>query len=214
MIKVKICGMTDADQAAAAAAAGADFIGLVLASSRRQVTPQRAAEIASAIHALHHPPEVVGVFVNRPAAEVNFIAEQCNLDRVQLSGDETREYCRAIKKPLIKAIHISRNRTAGEIRAEIQRGYELISPEKLIFLLDTQVKGSYGGTGLSFDRAIAKEVAASYAVIIAGGLTPENVGPLVNEVRPWGVDVSSGVETEGRKDPEKIREFIRRAKGG
>ena len=94
----------------------------------------------------------------------------------------------------------------------MRKGYALKSKRRLIVLLDTHVDGTYGGTGQTFNWQLAKEIADEYPVIVAGGLTPENVGQLVSEVKPWGVDVSSGVETAGKKDIKKIEEFIRRVK--
>jgi phosphoribosylanthranilate isomerase len=213
MIRTKICGLTEIDTAVAAAKAGSDYLGIVLASSRRQVSPAKALEIVNAVHHMPGHPDVAGVFVNSPAAEVNFVAEICRLDWVQLSGEETWEYCLEIERPIIKAIHISGQSRAVEILEKIQKGYRLLSEDRLICLLDTWSKDARGGTGQTFDRQLAKEISAEFPVFIAGGLTPENVEIMIREVRPWGVDVSSGVETEGKKDMQKIKDFIRIAKG-
>ena len=212
MTKVKICGLTDVKQVVAAAEAGADYLGLVLASSRRQVSPSKAAELSRAVHRSKPCASVVGVFVNSPAPDVNYIAELCNLDWVQLSGSETWKYCLEIKRPIIKAIRISEVHSSQEIIEFIKKGSRSISKESLMYLLDTQIEGTYGGTGQTFNWRLGKEVAAVYPVIVAGGLTPENVGKLINKVHPWGVDVSSGVETSGEKDLLKIQEFISRVK--
>jgi phosphoribosylanthranilate isomerase len=212
MTRIKICGITEASQALAAAEAGADYLGLVFASSRRRVIPIKAAEIVKAVKGSAAFPAVVGVFVNAPAADVNFIADACRLDWVQISGDESWEYCREIRKPLIRVMHVFSSSTGNDIREEIEKGYRYFPEDRLIYLLDTRVQGAYGGTGQAFDWQLAGEVSAQYPVIIAGGLTPENVGPLIEKARPWGVDVSSGVETGGQKDILKIREFIRKVK--
>lgn len=212
MTRIKICGITDTEQALAAAEAGADYLGLVFAPSLRRIDPRQAAEVVSEINLLKSHPAMVGVFVNLPAADVNFIAELCRLDRVQLSGDETWEYCGYIRRPIIKAVHIRENGTVKDILEEIEKGYRILSKDKLICLLDTQVKGAYGGTGQAFDWQIAGEVAARFPVIIAGGLTIENVRQLIKKVKPWGVDVSSGVETGGKKDIQKIKDFIQAVK--
>jgi len=151
---------------------------------------------------------VVGVFVNLAAQEVNHIADYCGLDWVQLSGDESWQYCQEIKRPIIKAVHVSANRKAEEILAEIEVGYKLPIQKEFVCLLDSQVRNTYGGTGEAFDWQLAKEVAARFPVIIAGGLTPANVGQLVMKTKPWGVDVSTGIENNGQKDVSKIRAFI------
>ncbi len=138
---------------------------------------------------------------------MNRIAEACDLDLVQLSGDETWEYCTSIKKPVIKVVHVSPDMTADEVLADVENGRKLLKKE-FIILLDSPVREVYGGSGHVFDWRLAQEVAARCPVIVAGGLTPENVSRLVEEVRPWGVDVSTGVETNGRKDAMKIKSFI------
>lgn len=212
MTRVKICGLTDLALALATAEAGVDYLGLVFAFSRRQVSPQGAAEIAGAIQRNKSHPPVVGVFANSPVNEVNRIADLCNLDWVQLSGTEKWEYCLELERPIIKAIHVTPEHTCQETISYMEEGFRLLSKNKLMFLMDTHIEGTYGGTGQTFNWQRAKEIAALYPVIIAGGLTPENVGKLIKEIQPWGVDVSSGVESAGKKDLQKIKDFIRRVK--
>lgn len=154
-------------------------------------------------------PVIVGVFVNLPAGEVNGIAESCNLDMVQLSGDESWSYCLDMEHPLIKVIHMQANRTSGYILSEIEEGYKVGLKQKHICLLDTKKEDAYGGTGEIFDWKVAGEISGRYQLIIAGGLSPQNVGELVKRVNPWGVDVSSGVESSGKKDMQKIDNFIK-----
>ena len=204
MTRAKICGIREEAHALAAAEAGADFIGLVFAPSPRKVTPARAEKIASAVKKNGNDAEVVGVFVNMPAAEVNRLADFCHLDRVQLSGDESWEYCSEIDRPIIKAIRVDKQQ---QMSADLADGEKSLS-RKHVYLLDSHVKDRYGGTGKTFDWSLAQEAAEQFPVILAGGLTPENVAQAIKLVKPWGVDVSSGVETGGVKDTAKIRVFI------
>jgi len=208
MTRVKICGIRDKAHALAAIEAGSNFIGLVFAPSQRQVNPAQAGEIVSAVKKCSQATAVVGVFVNMPASEVNKIASFCNLDWVQLSGDESLEYCRQITKPLIKAIRIKPGQRPEEICEDLATGVRILSSQRCVYLLDSQVKGKYGGTGMTFDWSLARQAAEQFPVIIAGGLTPENVAQAIKMVAPWGVDVSSGMETGGVKDIAKIRAFI------
>ena len=207
MTRIKICGLSNIDSALEAGKSGADFLGLVFAASQRQVSPEIALPLCNAIRNLEPRPAIVGVFVNTAAREVNQIADYCSLDRVQLSGNESWQYCQEIKRPIIKVIHVSGSKTVGEIFNEIETGYQSVKPEPL-FLLDSQVRDTFGGTGKTFNWQIAGEISARFPVIIAGGLNPTNVEQLVSDVRPWGVDVSSGVETNRQKDISKIIDFI------
>lgn len=207
MTRIKICGITEAPHALAAAQAGADFIGMVFAPSRRRVSIEKAREIASVVKRLKACPQVVGVFVNTPPSEVNHIAEYCGLDWVQLSGDEPWDYLGEIEKQVIKAVRVRSQQDSEDIIAEINSGRQLPG-QSFICLLDCHVEGSYGGTGKTFDWRLASQVSHRFPVIIAGGLSPQNVGEAIQIARPWGVDVSSGVETKGVKDASKIERFI------
>jgi len=208
MTRVKICGIRQKAHASAVIEAGADFIGLVFAPSQRQVTLAQAQDIVGAVKKYSEATAVVGVFVNMPAYEVNRIANSCNLDWVQLSGDEPWEYCHQITRPLIKAVRIKGGQHPEEICADLAAGARVLASQRYIYLLDSQVKGKYGGTGMTFDWSLARQAAEHFPVIIAGGLTPENVAQAIKMVAPWGVDVSSGVEVDGVKDIVKIRTFI------
>ena len=209
MTKVKVCGLSEIEHALAAGKAGADFLGLVFAPSKRRVSLEKALSLVEAVHSLRPRPAIVGVFVNSPVQEVNQIADSCQLDLVQLSGDETQEYCQQIERPVIKAIHVSRGWSAEELLAHLENSQLRPGSRSPIYLLDTLVKHQHGGTGQSFAWEIAREATAKFPVIIAGGLHPKNVDQVVARLRPWGVDVSSGVETDGVKDVEKIRCFIK-----
>jgi len=207
MTRIKICGIRDLAHALAAVEAGADFIGLVFAPGKRQVSPAQAREIASAVKKSSNAAKVVGVFVNAPIFQINEIADLCALDVVQLSGDESWEHCRKIVNPVIKAIRIDRQ-SPEELYSELSAASELLTGRRFITLLDSRVEGKYGGTGESFDWNLVQEIAKRFPIIIAGGLDPENVVRLMERVSPWGVDVSSGVETGGVKDIAKIKAFI------
>ncbi len=207
MTKVKICGITEVTYARAAIEAGADLIGLVFAPSPRQVSYDKAREIVAAVKKHYLP--VAGVFVNMPADTVNTVAYACGLDWVQLSGDESWEYCQEIEKPVIKAIHISPNLSEKELLAQMRNGQMMLGSRSLLYLLDTLVEKRYGGTGQVFAWGIAKKAAAEYPTIIAGGLHPGNVEQVIADLKPWGVDVSSGVESKGVKDVEKIKAFVK-----
>jgi phosphoribosylanthranilate isomerase len=200
---VKICGITNADDARAAVEAGADAIGLIFApGSPRRVEPAAAREIASAVPA--HVKKV-GVFVDEAVETVNRLAREVPLDLVQLHGSETPEFARLVEVPVIKGVRVRR-----AIDVEHLRAYKASA-----VLLDAYVEGAHGGTGKTFDWDLARPVVqAGLPVLLSGGLTPENVAEAVRRVGPWGVDVSSGVEARpGRKDHDKVRAFIKNARG-
>jgi phosphoribosylanthranilate isomerase len=208
MTLIKICGITSAQDALEIAGLRVDMLCLVFAESSRRVSSETASEITAALRALDSCPAVAGVFVNEDPQTINKIAQECRLDIVQLSGDESWDSCREIAYPVIMAVHITPSMQAGDIIEHIKQGMEQ-AKRPLLCLLDSREGHKYGGTGRSFSREIAGEVSAAFPVIIAGGLSPENVGGLVGRVRPLGVDVSSGVETGGRKDMAKIRSLIK-----
>ena len=207
-MKIKICGITEVEHALVVQRAGADFIGLVFAQSTRRVSAERAQQIVQALAGLERRPAVAGVFVNSPVKEVNRVAAFFGLDWVQLSGDETWHYCKQIKRPVIKAVHVPTDMKAKDVIDDIAEGYRTMEPKRFMCLLDAKAGEAYGGTGKTFNWQLAKEVSEKYPVIVAGGLDPDNVKKLISDVHPWGVDVSSGVESDGKKDPEKITAFI------
>ena len=216
MTLVKICGLREPAHALAAAEAGADFVGLVFAESRRRVSVDQARAIVCAlgeplpaanggvehIEALlrRKRPLVVGVFAGADAETVNRTADAVGLDLVQLGGDEPWDVCEKLSLPVLKAVKVKDGASAEEIIAAVG--------PRAVPLLDTHAEGALGGTGRPFDWSVAAEVARRFPVVLAGGLTLENVGEAVRRVHPWAVDVSSGVETDGVKDVVKICAFI------
>jgi len=208
MTAIKICGIKNEEHALAAAEAGADFIGLVFANSPRQVTPALAEKIVSILKKNKARVKAVGVFVNMPAPTVRKIADTCGLDWSQMSGDEPWEYCLELSHPVIKVIRVSRNNRAESVNQHLEIGAQILAGQKHMFMLDASDGEKYGGTGLTFDWNLARPIAEKFPVIIAGGLNPENVGRAIKLIKPWGVDVSTGVETKGAKDMKKIIRFI------
>jgi phosphoribosylanthranilate isomerase len=201
-VRIKICGITRIEDALAAVAAGADAIGLVFyARSPRAVTPAQAKAIVAAL-----PPFVtsVGLFVDMPRAELKQLLAEVPLDLLQFHGDESPEDCAGHGRPFIKALRV---KPGDDVAAAIAR-----YPEAAGILLDTYVPGTPGGTGEAFDWSLVPRDAAK-PVVLAGGLTPDNVGDAVRQVRPYAVDVSGGVEaSKGIKDAAKIKAFIQRAR--
>jgi len=200
-IKVKVCGITNTADALAAVEAGADALGFIFyEKSPRYVVPGVAANIIAELPPLVTP---VGVFVNEGLATVRSIMDTCGLAMAQLHGDENVSYCRELARPAMKALRL-RDRGSLLALAEYQgrggvRG----------FVLDAFSELSYGGTGQITDWGLAAEVAKSTPILLAGGLTPDNVTEAIRTVRPYGVDVSSGVESApGKKDHAKMRAFV------
>jgi phosphoribosylanthranilate isomerase len=227
---VKICGVRTVHHARVAAAAGADLVGLVFAESRRRVTSTEACEVTAAAYARR--PRFVGVFVNEDPDVIGRLAGELRLDLVQLSGDEAPEECARLRVPYLKVVHVRSGMVAQDVLRIAERYRDAVA-----IVLDSgdrrQASGdrtdapptAYGGTGLALDPAIAAEVVRCRGVdraqrdrpgglvMLAGGLRLETVATVVRTVQPWGVDVSSGVETDGAKDEAKITAFVAAAKG-
>ena len=197
-IKVKICGTTSLKDAFLAVENGADAIGFIFYKmSPRNISQKEAKEII-----LQLPPfiETVGVFVNETSDKINRIAEQCKLNSIQLHGEESPALCKRVKRKVIKAFRVKNADSLKSIASYDVSG----------FLLDSYNDGSKGGTGQVFDWNLALRVKKQGPVILAGGLNPYNVFTAIHRVKPYGVDVCSGVEkSPGIKDHEKIREFIK-----
>ena len=206
MTYVKICGLSRVEDVEAAA--DADFIGIMFAESPRHVTLEQALFLVGAVRSLPSPPKAVGVFANNPVDEVNETARALALDYGQISGDEADDELRRIDAPVIRSVHVEAAPGQRPDPAALAARLESLRALGATPLLDAKVDARYGGTGRRFDHAVARDAARHHDFILAGGLTPENVAEAVAEVRPWGVDVSSGVETGGVKDPAKIRAFL------
>ncbi len=200
MTRVKICGITNKEDALLAVEAGADALGFVFfKESPRYISHDAAREIIAHVPAFV---STVGVFVNEPAWRIHEIMKITGLDIAQLHGDESPRECSKFRR-VIKALRVAKLTDLDPIKQ-----YDASA-----FLLDTYSKDSYGGTGTTFNWDIAVEAKRYGNIVLAGGLTPDNVADAVRHVAPFAIDVSSGVEAEkGKKDPVKLREFIRRAK--
>jgi phosphoribosylanthranilate isomerase len=213
MTLVKICGLRSPEDALQAAAAGADMLGFVFAPAKRQVTPEVARQAIVAAKSLRpdNQPQCVGVFVNDSLERIAQISILAGLDIIQLSGDEDPEFAAAVGLPVIKAI---RPHPDAMLSAEAAACRFVERLPGVIFVLDSAVPGRYGGTGIVGDWPTASRMAGRFPSILAGGLTPENVVEAILSVHPLAVDVSSGVETNGAKDADKLIAFVRAAKAG
>ena len=198
MVRVKICGITSLEDALMAVEAGADALGFVFfRGSPRFISPERAAAIICRL-----PPfvQTVGLFVNEEQATVNEVTDRCGLDLVQLHGEESPGYCAAVTRRIIKAFRVKDLSTLDDMT-----DYRVAA-----CLLDAWSPAAHGGTGTTFNWDIAARAAATQSIILAGGLTPDNVAEAVATVHPYAVDVSSGVEcAPGKKDAALMRAFVR-----
>ncbi len=238
MTLVKICGNRTPADVLNAAEAGADFVGMIFAESKRQVglgeaqamvralgDPLAAHEIALPPPARGHArederewfrhgaqvieayleakrPLTVGLFADQPIEEVNELALESGVDLVQLSGDESWEDCLLVARQVIQVVHVSPLDSPSDPMRYVEPGFAIA------LMLDSAHGPYRGGSGRTFDWEVARIVSAELPMLLAGGLTPENVGEAIERVRPWAVDVSTGTERDGRKDPERVREFI------
>jgi phosphoribosylanthranilate isomerase len=216
---VKICGLTNIDDALAAIDAGATHLGFnFYPPSPRYLPPGKCAEIISALGIEHWALVTVGVFVNESPARVAAILDDCGLDFAQLHGDETPEMLAQLHGRAFKAF-----RGMGDNHAEYAKRSPSSQPSPSgrgsldegrgpAFLVDAHSPALYGGTGRTADWSAAQTLAATYPIFLAGGLTPDNVAQAIAQVKPWGVDVASGVESSpGKKDHAKLQAFIQNA---
>lgn len=200
MTKIKICGIKTIDDARAAIHAGADYLGFnFYPKSPRFIEKQVCAGITSVLKEKYPHIKLVGVFVNSSIEEMKDIISSCLLDSAQLHGDETAEMLHALNGKGFKAFR--------GIPADVNGFARQDAPA---FLVDASVKGVYGGSGVTANWDGAAELAKKYPLLLAGGLTPENVAEAVRRVKPWGVDVASGVESApGKKDAAKMSAFVK-----
>jgi len=203
MVRVKVCGITNAVDALQAVELGADALGFIFyKGSKRYIDPRDAHRIISSL-----PPFIssVGVFVNQTVPEIKGAVETSGVDTVQLHGDETPEFCAMLPYKLIKAVRVKDTVNSDQV--------ELYPVRAILF--DKHTDEMYGGTGTSFDWGVLKGINISKKVILSGGLTPENVSRAIEIVKPYGVDVSTGVEdSPGKKNHMKMRKFIEAVKNG
>ena len=229
----KICGFRDAAAATVAADSGADFLGFVFVEGvRRQLSPERGADTIAEFRSAFAPdspsngggaspkiPKIVGLFANQPAAFVNRVARSCGLDRAQLCGDEPPAFWDELDLPVIRQVKVREGLgREGAVDLAARQAAEALEAGHLA-VLDKHRRGALGGTGETFDWTLAAQIGARVGassgggLLLAGGLTPENVSGAMAAASPWGVDVSSGVETGGVKDHAKIRRFARAVRG-
>ncbi len=223
MTIVKICGLREAIHVQAAAQAGTDLIGFVFAPSKRRITADAAAALIAGLRESElDRPLLVGLFVNEEPAVMAAVVRQCGLDAVQLCGDEAPDagllvqlgcpVIRVLRPTPADAATVPATGAAWQAAAAAadQQAGPLCGPwgRRLLIGLDAAHGGAYGGTGQRADWTLAADLAATMPIMLAGGLTPANVAAAIAAVHPWAVDVSSGVETAGAKDPALIAAFV------
>jgi len=200
MTRIKICGITNLEDAIEALKLGVDFLGFIFAESPRKISKEKARRIIDSLKGI----KTVGVFSDQSKEEVMEIAHYCNLDILQFHGNESPDYCRAFPS-VIKAFRVKDHSSLVDIPK-----YEVD-----YILLDTFVSGVTGGTGKTFDQSLAMGVYTHGKLILSGGLNADNVREAIQKVKPFAVDVCSGVErAPGKKDLEKMRAFVERVGKG
>lgn len=216
MVHVKICGITNIDDAHAAAEAGADMLGFIFyPPSPRYVTPERAREIILKVKRLTLNVKTAGVFVDEPLSVVRGTMEKAGLDFAQLHGQETPDMVRALGKRAYKALQARDTDTAHALMENYRAavGDVVHRSNTPAFIADAPPAQLPGGNGITADWSVAHEIARAFPILLAGGLNVENVRDAISQVQPWGVDVSSGVErAPGLKDHRKVKDFIEQVK--
>ncbi len=214
--KIKICGIRSPSEAAEAAHAGVDFIGLnFVPERRRRLDLDMAQRIMSGVKkAGERRMTTVGLFADQLVEEVNRTVRECGIDLVQLCGRESMEYCELVEAPLIKVVHVAESLGPEDAPSVLAPRLAELERKGYMITLDRKVEGLQGGTGQTFDWKVAQALSQQgFSFLLAGGLTPENVSEAVCVAQPWGVDVSSGIETGDGKDNEKLRAFIAAVRG-
>ena len=235
---VKVCGLRELPHMLAAAQAGAGLLGMVFVPGVRRRVDREAAQSLVAAFRESYPerPKIVGLFADQPVEEVNGTAQFVGLDWIQLCGQEGPDFWARMERPFLQVLHVPDPPISGNtavvdnvvvgpeaLMRDYRSGTLALIEGRLhalergggLAILDRQSEKQPGGVGQSFDWTLARELADQrYRFLLAGGLTPENVGKAIEVAHPYGIDVSSGVETDGVKDPEKIRAFVRAARGG
>jgi phosphoribosylanthranilate isomerase len=201
-VKLKICGITTLEDARFCSGGGADFLGFVQhEASPRYVSPQVAKGIIEWVYGS----EAVGVFVNEAPDDVNRICDEAGFGWAQLHGEEPPFVCQQVERPVIKALHVGPETTADALRFQLLDYQDSVE----LFLLDTKQTGLWGGTGTPFDWDVAAALAEEFDFLLAGGIGPGNLEEAVRRVGPYGVDLSSSVETApGRKDFDALRRLF------
>ena len=201
--KLKVCGITELEDARYLAPLGVDYLGFIQhEDSPRYAPPRLVDDILQWVHG----PEAVGVFVNEEADAINEAVDTAGFDLAQLHGEESAETCAAVEVPVIKAVRVRHDAASDQLRAVFERYEDVVD----YFLLDTHNSSTWGGTGESFNWRVGRELARDYPVFLAGGIDAENVQRAVETMRPYAIDLSSGLEEEapGQKSFEKIDAFI------
>jgi len=202
---VKICGIRAPEHLLVAAAAGADMIGLVFAPSKRQVDLETGKLLVQMLRDAGYTTKVVGLFVNASPATIRQVAQECKLDCIQLHGNEPLSFLDELPAlPIWRAVRLQ--------GSDDEAAWLETTHPRVTLLVDAHVSGSYGGTGAQADWSKAAELSARRPVVLAGGLNPSNVVAAIQQVNPWAVDVSSGVERDGIKDNGLMAAFIDLAK--
>ncbi len=210
MTQFKICGLNDFRNASAAIEAGADFLGFVFVpDTRRQILVEKARDIIQECRKQYRSdcPRIVGLFADQPLKEINHTIKTCGLNFAQLCGQEAPSYWELVDSDVIKQIRVGDAESLSGLVADVRHQIGLVVGRGCTPLLDKNEPGLLGGTGRTFNWRIAAGVSSDYDLVLAGGLTPGNVGQAIETLSPWGVDVSSGVEENGEKTPGKIRAF-------